>query len=87
MLVRVQDDVGLTGVQNRSVVLSAGVFNSGEEGDDEGQQADVDAQQSHLRVQVVPSIMSLSPETRREESVRMSSARLSYTGTVPFLAS
>lgn len=48
VFVRVWDDVGFTVDLNQSVVLSAGVFHPREEGDDEGQQADVDTQQRDL---------------------------------------
>lgn len=47
MFIKVWNDVGLAHFC-LSVVLPAGVVDSREEGDDKGQQADVDAQQSEF---------------------------------------
>lgn len=52
VLVRVWYDVALSKVR-RFVIRSAAVFNSTEEGDDEGQQGDKDAQQGDLGVAVL----------------------------------
>lgn len=69
MKVRVQNVVLSAGL-HLGITLTIGVLDSGEEGDDEGQQAGVDAQQRHLGVEFGLPLARLLTETEdREETL------------------